>query len=88
MICEHLNSDCLDSRPTTGINQLPVKFPQAIRRRRRKCKDCGELFTTYEVTDDDLRAVFQQITADANKKHRLLKDAFLQIKDTLEQFNV
>ena len=42
--CEHLRTQCLDSRPY-----------REYRRRRYECLDCGERFSTIEVRMDNLR---------------------------------
>lgn len=50
MKCPHCDSEeskVIDSRPQM-MGEIPVVY------RRRRCQDCSETFTTYEITEQDL----------------------------------
>lgn len=58
MTCKHLNNSVTDSRSPEayGIKSQEIKDKILIVR-RRKCKDCGYRFTTYEVTRESVDIV-------------------------------
>lgn len=41
MTCQCINLECIDSRPMDNL--------VFHRKRRQRCKDCGELYTTVEI---------------------------------------
>lgn len=46
-MCMSKNIKCIDSRPPSN------DVLRYVKRRRYKCLDCGERFTTYEIMADD-----------------------------------
>jgi transcriptional regulator NrdR family protein len=53
MICTHQNSTVTDSRDRQQDEVKKVKS-HVLRRRRRKCLDCGVKFTTFELRSEDV----------------------------------
>ena len=72
--CKHRTSRVSDSRPSCVENKYAVY-------RRRRCHHCGEKFTTYEMSHEDLLALRWEALNDAAV--RLLESAFLSARGDL-----
>ena len=75
--CQHKKSACTDSRLTTARPFKDFKgfigvVPECIRR-RRKCVDCGEMFTTYEIRKEDLDLLVNQAHDSKRGNYELIK---------------
>jgi transcriptional regulator NrdR family protein len=75
-----------DSRPSVAAVELRwVKFkrPDNSVHRRRKCRKCGFRYSTFEITADDLDAIYAAIEAErarCNEAHSLLASIQAVIK--------
>lgn len=58
--CLHINTTVYDSR--AGRRYM------SIRKRRHKCLDCGERFTTHEIKEADLTSYVKMIKDNLIKK--------------------
>jgi transcriptional regulator NrdR family protein len=50
-----------DSRPTMFMEKATI-------RRRRRCRDCGHDFTTYELSEEQVEAFLRDKLRDARRK--------------------
>lgn len=88
--CRHtettvINTAHKDNAISRGLGRIYLKY-NPIAARRRRCLECGETFTTMEITEDTLHSFFKNEIAflkEEIKKIDAIRDIInsLQIKD-------
>jgi transcriptional regulator NrdR family protein len=71
--CRHTRSQVTDSREE-GHRHASMQEYRYLKRRRRKCIDCGHKFTTYEMTREGLEAMDERATARLARIHAALRE--------------
>jgi transcriptional regulator NrdR family protein len=74
--CKHKNTFIINSR---WLDEYKPFFLDeklfSIKYRRRECKKCSERFTTYELEEEQLRAVVES----GNKEKQKIKDLLFKL---------
>jgi len=78
MTCKHTKTDVIDSRPSGAENRNGNPIGRNILcnyliRRRRRCKDCGQTFTTLEITKEELDKIVGKRSSKEIIKFQLIK---------------
>lgn len=81
MICRHTRSQVTDSREE-GHNYASMREFRYIKRRRRKCIDCQERFTTYELTVE----MMEEAEAQTYMRATGLKEKLSSLANELVEF--
>lgn len=80
MTCRHTRSSVSESREEGDERYASTDF-RYYKIRRRVCQDCGQRFTTYELTDIQVDQLQEDAKHRINKIHKQLR-SILEIEVT------